>query len=122
MTEHNHSHHQHHDSEHRDPSKKGLGKHEHHDHQSHHAHMVTDFRKRFWISLVITFPILLLSPMIRDFLGVREYLVFTGDVHLLFVLSSVVFFYGGYPFLKGIYKELKSATPGMITLIAIEKL
>ena len=81
--------------------------------------MVADFRRRFWISLVITIPILLLSPMIQGFLGLREALSFPGELYLLFALSSFVFFYGGYPFLKGIFDELRSAKPGMMTLIAI---
>jgi len=94
-------------------------KHPEHTHHDHHAHMVADFRKRFWVSLIITVPILALSPMIQEFLGLSETIGFSGDLYVLFALSSVVFFYGGYPFLKGIYDELKSAKPGMMTLIAI---
>lgn len=119
MHEHEHSEHKSHEMKNGNGSHKNYGGHGHHDHQSHHAHMVADFRKRFWISLIITIPILLLSPMIQNFLGLRESLRFPGDMYILFALSSVVFFYGGYPFLKGIYNELKSTTPGMMTLIAI---
>ena len=88
-------------------------------HGSHHAMMVADFRKRFWISLIITVPILLLSPLIQQFLGLEGIIKFPGDSYLLFVLSSAVYFYGGWPFLKGIYEELKSRSPGMMTLIAL---
>jgi Cu2+-exporting ATPase len=88
-------------------------------HGSHHAMMVADFRKRFWISLAITIPILFLSPLIQKFLGLESVIKFTGDSYLLFVLSSAVYFYGGYPFLKGIFDELKSRLPGMMTLIAL---
>jgi Cu2+-exporting ATPase len=88
-------------------------------HAGHHAMMVADFRKRFWISLVITIPILFLSPLIQKALGLENVIKFTGDSYVLFVLSSAVFFYGGWPFLKGIYDELKSRTPGMMTLIAV---
>ena len=88
-------------------------------HLNHHAHMVADFRKRFWISLVATLPILGLSPMIQGFLGFKGTLRFTGDGYILFVLSSFVFFYGGYPFLKGIVAELKVLRPGTMTLIAL---
>jgi Cu2+-exporting ATPase len=88
-------------------------------HGSHHAMMVTDFRRRFWISLVISIPILLLSPLIQRFLGIEGAIAFPGDVYVLFALSSAVFFYGGWPFLKGIYDELKSKSPGMMTLIAL---
>jgi len=92
------------------------GQREHHD---YHAHMVADFRKRFWISLILTVPILLLSPMIQRFLGLEDSIRFTGDLYILFAISSLVFLYGGYPFLKGIFDELKSVKPGMMTLIAI---
>lgn len=89
------------------------------DHQNHHAHMVADFRRRFWVSLALTIPILFLSPLIQGVLGVEEILDFPGDKYVLFVFSSLVFFYGGYPFLKGIVDELKKAKPGMMTLIAV---
>lgn len=81
--------------------------------------MIEDFKRRFWVSLVLTVPILLLSPMIQSFLGLDESLRFTGDLFLLFGLSSVVFFYGGYPFLSGLLRELKERRPGMMTLIAV---
>ncbi len=90
-----------------------------HGHHDHHAHMVANFRKRFWISLIIAIPVLALSPMVQQFLGLGDSLRFTGDLYILFVLSSVVFFYGGYPFLYGLYDELKSRSPGMMTLIAL---
>jgi Cu2+-exporting ATPase len=90
-----------------------------HGHRDHHAHMVADFRKRFWIALIITVPVLVLSPMIQRFLGLAETIRFTGDLYVLFVLSSVIFFYGGYPFLKGLVDEVKSTQPGMMTLIGI---
>lgn len=92
---------------------------DHGGHGNHHAMMVADFRRRFWISLIISIPILLLSPMIQIFLGLEGAIAFPGDSYILFVLSSAVFFYGGYPFLKGIYDEMKSKSPGMMTLIAL---
>jgi P-type Cu2+ transporter len=85
----------------------------------HHAGMVADFRKRFWISILITVPILALSPMIQEMVGLGVRLRFAGDTYLLFALSSVVFFFGGYPFLKGLLDELKSKQPGMMTLVAV---
>ncbi|AZZ38359.1 heavy metal translocating P-type ATPase [Bdellovibrio sp. qaytius] len=81
--------------------------------------MVEDFRRRFWISLVLTVPILMLSPMIQEFVGLGESLRFSRDQYLLWAFSSIVFFYGGWPFLKGIAQELKNKKPGMMTLIAI---
>ena len=89
------------------------------DHTDHHAHMAADFRKRFWISLVLTLPILVLSPMLQKLVGLREAISFSGDVYILFGFSSAVFWYGGWPFLKGLVDELTSRTPGMMTLIAI---
>ncbi|WP_292485090.1 heavy metal translocating P-type ATPase [Methanohalobium sp.] len=86
-------------------------------HQNHHAMMMEDFKKRFIISTILTIPIFLLSPLIQQFLGIN--IGFTGDQYLLFVLSTVVFFYGGYPFLKGIADELNKKEPGMMTLIAV---
>jgi Cu2+-exporting ATPase len=81
--------------------------------------MIEDFRKRFWISLVVTIPILILSPMIQHFLGLKETLRFGGDSYVLFALSSFIFFFGGWPFLKGLFDELKKKQPGMMTLIAL---
>lgn len=81
--------------------------------------MVEDFRRRFWISLALTVPILALSPMIQAFLALDETLRFPGDLWVLWALSSVVFFYGGWPFLKGITEELRQRNPGMMTLIAV---
>ena len=89
------------------------------DHTDHHAHMAADFRKRFWISLVLTLPILVLSPMLQTLVGLRDAIRFPGDVYVLFSLSSAVFWYGGWPFLKGFLEELKSRRPGMMTLISV---
>ena len=81
--------------------------------------MVEDYKRRFWVSLVLTIPILVLSPMIQGFLGLGDSLGFTGDLFVLFALASVVYVYGGWPFLKGIYEELSTRQPGMMTLIAV---
>jgi len=94
----------------------GYGHKGHHD---HHAHMVADFKRRFWVCLIITIPILILSPMIQRFLGLDNLMRFPGDLYILFAFSSFVFFYGGYPFLKGLFNELKLLKPGMMTLIAV---
>jgi Cu2+-exporting ATPase len=83
----------------------------------HHAHMLQDFKKRFFVSLAITVPVLVLSPMIQAFFGFD--LTFPGSFRLLFALSSFVYFYGGWPFLKGLKKELAERVPGMMTLIAV---
>lgn len=92
----------------------GHGSHSHH---SHHAHMVEDFKKRFYVSLVLTLPVLFLSPLIQKIFGFT--FGFAGDQYVLFVISSLIFFYGGWPFLKGLGNELKQKQPGMMTLIAL---
>ncbi|WMW21729.1 copper-translocating P-type ATPase [Methanolobus mangrovi] len=114
---------------HHDMSGKEHDEHMEHDeheghqgHSGHHAMMVKDFRKRFWISLVLTVPVLLLSPIIQDFLdSVFGIFIpsFTGDTYLLFAFSTLIFFYGGWPFLKGIKDELTAKSPGMMTLITV---
>ncbi len=99
--------------------KNDNHEHEEHSHHDHHSHMIEDFKKRFWISLIITIPILLLSPLVQQFLGLKEALRFNGHIYVLFALSSFTFFYGGWPFLKGLFDELKKKQPGMMTLIAL---
>ncbi len=84
-----------------------------------HAGMVADYRRRFWVSLILTPPVLLLSPMIRDWLGLTELLSFPGDDLVLFALSTVVYVYGGWPFLTGFISEMRKRQPGMMTLIAL---
>jgi len=88
-----------------------------HDHHDHHAMMVADFRRRFFFSLIMMVPILLLSPMIQMFIGVEWR--FPGDSYLLFGLSTILFLYGGWPFLKGAKEELSKLSPSMMTLIAL---
>lgn len=92
---------------------------DHTNHHDHHSHMAADFRRRFWVSLVLTLPILILSPLLQTLVGLRESIAFSGDLYLLFGLASAVFWYGGWPFLKGLFNELKSLQPGMMTLVAV---
>ncbi|MBA3898828.1 MAG: cadmium-translocating P-type ATPase [Bacteroidetes bacterium] len=111
-----HSSHQEHDKE---------GHSQHHSHSSHegghtghnHADMIGDFKKRFWISLVLSIPIILLSEMIQHWFGFT--IAFPGDRYVLAGLSTVVFFYGGWPFLTGLWDEVKSNAIGMMTLIGV---
>lgn len=84
-----------------------------------HSTMIEDLLKRFWISLLITIPILILSPTIQELVGLGESIRFTGDLYLLFILSTVVYVYGGYPFFKGFFNEIKSKVPGMDMLISV---
>jgi len=95
-----------------------MGKHEGHE-GNHHAQMVADFRQRFWISLLLTVPILVLSPLVQGFLGLEEVIEFPGDNIILFAFGTAVFFYGGWPFLSGLYEEVSEGQPGMMTLIGL---
>ena len=97
---------------------KGAGGGHERSHHNHHTHMVADFRRRFWISLILTIPVLALAPLIQQVLGVEEAWRFPGDRFVQFAVASVIFFYGGWPFLKGIHAELGRKQPGMMTLIA----
>ncbi len=90
---------------------------ENHESHNHHGHMIAEFRQKFWISLVLTLPILVLAPMIQSMLGYE--LGFKGDRYVQFTFASILFFYGGWPFLKGAFEELKKKAPGMMTLIAM---
>lgn len=80
----------------------------------HHA-MIEDFKKRFYVVLVLTGPIMLLSQMIQHWLNIH--FNFQGSHYVLLLLSSIVFFYGGLPFLSGWLDEMKTWKPGMMTLI-----
>lgn len=107
-----HDHHKHHEHQHQH-NKDG---HEGHHRNGHdHSAMIADFRKRFYIVLALTIPTMLLSPMIQQWMGVTW--SFAGSKYLLFVLSSIIFVYGGWPFLSGLINELKDKNPGMMTLI-----
>jgi len=116
---HHHMEGHHHKEHHKMEGMKHKGHEEHKGHHDHHAHMLADFKKRFWISLIITLPILALSPMFQRLVGLGERLKFNGDIYLLFALASFVFFYGGYPFLSGLFSELRKKKPGMMTLIGV---
>ena len=108
----NHGHTAHDDHEHHDHDHSGHG-----GHADHHEHMIEDFKKRFWVSLVLAIPITYLSPMIQMLFNYE--VTFTGNMVLLFLLSTIVFFYGGKPFLVGAWDEIKAKTPGMMLLISL---
>ena len=111
-----HTAHEHHMGPPEEASEDG---HSGHDHGSHHAHMVADFRRRFWVSLALTVPILALAPIVQDLLGIEDALDFPGNEFVQFAFSTAVFFYGGWPFLKGLVSELRDTNPGMMVLIGV---
>ncbi len=104
---HHHQNHDHHSKS--DSSAAGFDK--------HAGHHTPDFLKRFWISLALTVPVLLLSHMIQQWLGFT--IAFNGDKYVLLVLGSIIYFYGGMPFFKGFLGEVKAGAIGMMTLVAL---
>ena len=86
-------------------------------HSSHHAAMIEDFRKRFWVVLLLSLPIIILSDMVQMVFGYT--ISFPGSNLMLFALSSIVFFYGGIPFFNGAKDEFMERKPGMMMLITL---
>ena len=107
--------------EHEHRATEAASAHEEHAHHGgdHHEHMIDDFKRRFWISLALSVPIVVLSPMLQEWVGLREALAFPGDGIIQAVLSTIVYAYGGWPFLKGMVREVRDGRPGMMTLIAL---
>ena len=82
----------------------------------HHDNtMISDFRKRFYVVLILTVPVMLLSDTIQHWLNIH--IAFPGSQYVLLILSSIVFLYGGMPFLEGLAGEIRAKNPGMMTLI-----
>lgn len=115
--EHDYHGHDHHGHDGNKEHTRAAAHESHHGHDKHAGHHTMDFLKRFWICLVVTIPVLLLSHMIQDWFGFK--LNFPGDKYLLLVLSSFLYFYGGMPFLKGMVSEIKNSAIGMMTLVAL---
>lgn len=88
-----------------------------HAHDKHAGHHTADFLKRFWISLLLTIPVILLSEMIQHWFGFH--ISFNGDKYLLVLLGTVIYLYGGMPFLKGMVSEIRDRAIGMMTLVAL---
>src|SRR3546814_13341890 len=93
----------------------------HADHAGGHDHgaMIADYRRRLWVTLVLTTPVLLLSPMIQHWLGIAETISFPGDGLLPFALSTIVYVYGGLTFLNAFVSALPRQQPGLMTLNAL---
>jgi Cu2+-exporting ATPase len=90
---------------------------EHHDHSEHHRMMIRDFKRRFFVTIVLTLPVLALSPLIQELFGFS--VGFPGDGWVVFGVSTLIFVYGGWPFLTGLLSELREKAPGMMTLIGL---
>lgn len=87
--------------------------------QAGHAHHVEEFRRRFWISLALTLPVLATSAMLQHLLGLRAALAFPGDQWVEFAFATAIYLYGGWPFLKGLTAEVVRRRPGMMTLVGL---
>lgn len=103
--EHSHHAHQHNHSEHQE-------------HDKHAGHSVAMFKDKFWLSLILTIPVLAYSEMIQHWLNFTPP-SFPGSQYVPFVLSTIIFFYGGTVFIRGAWSELKTKMPGMMTLISL---
>jgi Cu2+-exporting ATPase len=90
---------------------------QHASHADHTGHEQM-FRRRFWLSLALSIPVLVFSPMIQDLLGFRLP-PFAGSEWIPFIFSVVIFAYGGMPFLRLAVPEIRSREPGMMTLISL---
>ena len=86
-------------------------------HDKHAGHHTEDFLKRFWVCLALTVPVVLLSEMIQHWFGFH--LSFPGARYVLLLLGSLIYFYGGLPFLKGMVSEIRDKAIGMMTLVAL---
>ncbi|MEM2636945.1 MAG: heavy metal translocating P-type ATPase, partial [Candidatus Korarchaeota archaeon] len=82
----------------------------------HHEHHVAEFKYKFWVSLMLTIPILLLSETIQVWFSL-SWIQMPYQKFLVAILSLIVYLYGGKPFLKGLWKEIKDRSPGMMTLV-----
>lgn len=91
---------------------------EHQEHDKHAGHSVAMFRDKFWLSLILTIPVLAYSEMIQHWLNFTPP-AFPGSQYVPFVFSTIIFFYGGLVFIKGAWGELKAKLPGMMTLISL---
>ncbi|MCQ6273206.1 copper-translocating P-type ATPase [Pseudarthrobacter sp. R1] len=144
MLDHQHEHHTHHHdaggrtsgtlteagaavapASHEHHGTRAAAHHSHHDddhavrtHGQHAGHSTAMFKNRFWLTLALSVPVVYFSPMVGHLLGYMAPM-FPGSAWIPSVLGTVIFLYGGQPFLKGGLQELKDRRPGMMLLIAM---
>jgi Cu2+-exporting ATPase len=125
---HHHPHHSHHQNEEVKTAQTDADNHEHliHNHtepshqnmhDKHAGHHTEDFLKRFWICVILTIPVLLLSEMLQHWFGFH--ISFAGDKYVLLLSGTIIYVYGGMPFLKGMVSEIRGNAIGMMTLVAL---
>jgi Cu2+-exporting ATPase len=94
-------------------------KEKHDDHlDKHHGHKAENFLKKFWLSLILTIPIVLYSEIFQKITGIKLP-SFEGIQYIILLLGSIVFFYCGFVFILGAFREIRAKNPGMMTLIAL---
>jgi Cu2+-exporting ATPase len=104
-------------TDHDDHKHNHQDHHDHHDHAEHHRRMIADFRRRFFVSLAASLPILVLSPFVQGVFGFE--VAVPGQSWIVLGFATFVFAYGGKPFLTGLVEEIGDRQPGMMTLIAM---
>ena len=109
------NHHEHHNHKGHEEHKNHMNHNEHHSHEGHDHH--GNFKQKFFISLIFAIPIIILSPMMGFKLPFQ--FTFTGSDWIVLILATILFFYGGQPFLAGAKDEIKIKKPGMMTLVAL---
>ncbi|GLV56821.1 copper-translocating P-type ATPase [Dictyobacter sp. S3.2.2.5] len=92
--------------------------HHHSGHEGHAGHHADMFKRPFWISLVLSIPVVLTAPMLHMALGLQMP-AFPGSNWIAPVLGSIIFWYGGWVFLSGAFSEVRSGKPGMMTLVSL---
>ena len=106
------------------PMKKKIGGHAEHGKvagegfDKHARHSVNIFKTKFWVSFILSIPVVAYSDIAERFLNYTAPQFF-GSQYLPLVLSSIIFFYGGSVFITSAYRELRAKLPGMMTLIAL---
>lgn len=96
---------------------KAKNKPSHEDHDKHEGHSPNMFKKKFWLSLVLTLPTLLFSDTVQSWFGFQ--LSFSGSSYIPAIFGTIIFFYGGLVFLKSARAEVSAKQPGMMTLISM---
>lgn len=121
-----HEHHHHHMQHEEHSSGMDGMNHSHHDHTGHAHHEMSgmdhsmhmgNFKQKFWLSLILAIPIIVLSPMMGIELPFQ--FTFPGSDWIVLILATILFVYGGQPFLSGAKMELKQKNPAMMTLISM---
>ncbi|OGF51766.1 copper-translocating P-type ATPase [Candidatus Giovannonibacteria bacterium RIFCSPLOWO2_12_FULL_43_11c] len=101
------------------PAKQKVAKESSHDeHNKHAGHSTNIFKAKFWVSFILSIPIVAYSDIAQNLLHYQA-LAFPGSAYLSFAFASIIFFYGGWVFITSAYRELKARLPGMMTLIAL---